>query len=168
MPAHEVDQGPDPGGPRPARRRDDGRPQPDRPVPKDLLQPAVLQCLGDIGFRHYPAHALQRIAGVCAAAARCRSSRLEPMVELYEGCRLAARLRPQEQHQHAGQPSGRSCVLRRCRRIRQAGRKGYSHCPSSSTHRRSADCRSMSAQHPLGSAEHAGGQMATARNSASC
>jgi hypothetical protein len=52
MPSQEVDQGSYPGWPRAAWRRDDmnGR-RPDRPLLQYLLQPAVLQFLGDIGFR---------------------------------------------------------------------------------------------------------------------
>src|SRR5229473_3462734 len=45
-------------------------------------------------------HALCRIAGVRAAIASGRSARLVAMVDVFEGRRLAASLRPQEQYQH--------------------------------------------------------------------
>ena len=47
------------------------------------------------------AHALCRLAGVLAAADRDESARLEPVVDLHEGRRLAASLRSEEQHQRA-------------------------------------------------------------------
>ena len=61
--------------------------------------------------RRAAAHDLCGLAGVRAAAARHRSARLEPVVDLHEGRRLAASLRAEEQHQRARQPSGRARLL---------------------------------------------------------
>ena len=68
--------------------------------------------------RRAAAHALCRLAGVHAAGARRRPARLEPMVDLSQGRRLAASLRPEEQHQRARQSPGRACRVRRCARLR--------------------------------------------------
>ena len=58
--------------------------------------------------RRVAAHALRRLAGVHAAATVDRSARLEPVVEVHEGRRLAASLRAEEQHQRARRSSGRA------------------------------------------------------------
>ena len=47
--------------------------------------------------------------------ATCRSARLEPVVDLHEGRRLAASLRAEEQHQRARRSSGRARSLMRMR-----------------------------------------------------
>ena len=64
--------------------------------------------------RRVAAHDLCRLAGVRAAAAHREFARLEPVVDLHEGRRLAASLRAEEQHQRARQSSGRARLV--CRR----------------------------------------------------
>ena len=53
-----------------------------------------------------------------------RSARLEPVVDVHEGRRLAASLWAEEQHQRARQSSGRARVVCRCAGLRAMGRQG--------------------------------------------
>jgi formylglycine-generating enzyme len=71
-----------------------------------------------------PPHALRRLAGVRPAAARGRSARLEPMVDVPQGRGLAPSRRPQEQHQRARQPPSRARDARRRTFLRKVGGQG--------------------------------------------
>ena len=68
------------------------------------------------------AYALCRLAGVHAAAPSGRSEKLGRVVEVPQGRELAAPLRPEEQHQRAGQSSRRACRLCATRSLTPNGR----------------------------------------------
>jgi hypothetical protein len=74
--------------------------------------------------RRAAAHDLCGLAGVLAAAPRHRPQRLEPMVGLRQGRRLAASIWAREQHQCARPPSGRARLLWRCAGLRAMGGQG--------------------------------------------
>ena len=65
---------------------------------------------------------LHRLAGVHAAEPSGRPARLEPVVAIHQGRRLAPSVRAEEQHQRARQSSGRPCRLSPMRRLTRNGR----------------------------------------------
>ena len=71
--------------------------------------------------RRAAAHALCGLARLHAAESSGRSARLEPVVDTAQGRRLAAPVRPEEQHQRPRQPSGRARRLSPTRWPTRAG-----------------------------------------------